>query len=433
MDKHKHETSAKGLWDVTGMVSLGVILVFYCYYLTGILHFETSQTKESSSGLSVVASYLSFATGFIFRPLGAIFFGALADTGGKKRALVKSFKMLGVVSLCMALLHESYMPEEIASVFVIAVRLLQGFATAGTITCAIAYIYDLAPSLEKGRFTSWLQMAAPAGYLVAMALVILFKLFVSAEDLAAWGWRVCFLLSGLIYPLAVYIDRKFPDAPLVYANETSLKTHLKNLLKDRTSLKKIFTFALSIAINVGVLAYFFNLYRLYFLGPLLKIPSDAIGFIVAISSLFLLPLYPLFGVISDKVGRAKMCLRGGLLGILVLFPYFYFMQKFAGTEGVGVNKGALIIVMILTGFIITLSYAPIVALVCDSVTARYRAVSFGVIYNIGFSFIPSLLQITGSYFYDRNASIYAGIYAALAVSAVASGISYLIRPKDTIA
>ncbi|WP_155723894.1 MFS transporter [Bdellovibrio bacteriovorus] len=433
MDKYKYETTVKGLWDVTGMVSLGVILVFYCYYLTGILHFETSQTKESSSGLSVVASYLSFATGFIFRPLGAIYFGALADTAGKKRALVKSFKMLGVVSLCMALLHESYMPANVVSVFVIIVRLLQGFATAGTVTCAIAYIYDLAPTLEKGRFTSWLQMAAPSGYLIAMAIVILFKLFVSAEDLGIWGWRVCFLLSGLIYPLAVYIDRKFPDVPLTYDRETSAISHLKNLLSDKSALKRIFTFALFIAINVGVLAYFFNLYRLYFLGPLLKVPSDAIGFIVAISSLFLLPLYPLFGVISDRVGRTKMCLAGAFLGIAVIFPYFYFMQKFAGVGGIGANKAALIIIMVLTGFVITLSYAPVVALVCDSVEPRYRAVSFGVIYNIGFSFIPSLLQIAGSYFYDKNASIYGGIYAALIVATLAGGISYLIRPKRTTA
>lgn len=414
------------------MVSLGVILVFYCYYLTGILYFESSQAKPSS-GLNVVASYLSFATGFIFRPLGAIYFGALSDTSGRKLALVKSFKMLGIVSLCMALLHESYMEPKVASVFVIIVRLLQGFATAGTVTCAVAYIYDLAPKLEKGRFTSWLQMAAPSGYLIAMAIVILFKLFVSAEDLGSWGWRVCFLLSGLIYPLAVYIDRKFPDVSLTYDRETSVITHLKKLLNDKSALKRIFTFALFIAISVGVLAYFFNLYRLYFLGPLLRVPSDAIGFIVAISSLFLLPLYPLYGVISDRVGRARMCLGGALIGLIVLFPYFFFMHKFAGTDGSGLNKAALISVMILTGFVITVSYAPVVALICDSVAPRYQAVSFGVIYNIGFSFIPSLLQIAGSYFYDKNASIYGGIYAALIVAILAAGISYLLRPKRTTA
>lgn len=425
---------ATGLWDIAGFVSFATLFVYYAYYLTGVFFLEISKAPEAStSDIGVVASAISFASGFLLRPIGGIYYGAISDTVGRKVAFVRSLKLLSIVSFCFVIIDTSILGTTVSVVAVTLMRLVQGFFMGGASTAGIIYLYDLSPENHKGKFTSLLQMSVPAGYVTCIALVLVAKLVFSVDDQGVWGWRFAYSLCAFLYPLAKYIERNLPEVnaqPNQKWNLPILKNHLHSFFGDNAMMKKVLFFPMLITISAGVLFFFYTIYRGYFLGPVLKISTDDTSFILGISSALVLPFFPIFGALSDRFGRLKFVYAGIFLGALFFIPFWKGLESAPMTagsiKGQYVNFIAFISVV---GILMTLAQANLAALLCDWMPDRFRGLGFGFIYNFGLILMGALLQNVATYYYETDGDLYRGLYITLGVVTVAGLVSLFAKKK----
>jgi MFS family permease len=191
----------------------GNALEFYDFVLYAYFAIYIGQAFFPIAGEfgSLLASVATFGVGFFTRPLGSVLIGAFADRAGRKPALILTVALITLGTLGIAA-TPSYATIGIAApIIVVVCRLLQGLALGGEVGPATALLLEMAPRDKRGYYTSW-QMASQG---LAVAVGGLFGVVVSAsmspQDLAAWGWRIPFLFSLVLVPIAIYIRRGLPE------------------------------------------------------------------------------------------------------------------------------------------------------------------------------------------------------------------------------
>ncbi|XGC80838.1 MFS transporter [Bdellovibrio bacteriovorus] len=420
-----------GLWDIAGFSCFATLISYYAYYVTGVYFLEISKGQFDTGDIGIIASSLSYAGGFILRPIGGMYYGALSDLRGKKLAFVRSLKFLAIVSFSFIFIDVDILGPKAAVTLVMSLRLIQGFFMGGASTLGLIYLYQLAPENEKGKFTSLLQMSAPAGYVSAIALILITRLVFPAQELGHWGWRIAYALCGFLYPIAVYVDNNFPDIKGHTVSEWNVNTfqsHLHGFFGDTPLMKKILGFPLLVTASAGVMFFFFIVFRGYFIGPVLKLNTDQSSFIIGISSLLALPFFPVFGWLSDIYGRLKFVFSGIILGALFFIPFF------KGLEFINLDKGRyveMISIIVIYGILLTLSQASLAALLCDLMPKKYIGLAFGFTYNFGLILLGAVLLTMTTSFFERTGDVYQGLYITLGVVVVCGVLAFFTRPTNT--
>lgn len=291
----------------------------FALYFAGSFFPNTDPVAQQLSAAAI------FAVGFIARPFGGLLFGHLADRHGRRKALTWSVLLMCFGSLLIAV-TPTYATIGVGAPVVLTIaRILQGISQGGEYGTSATYLSEIAHPDRRGFYSGVWYTTLIGGQVCAIGLLLLLqKVFLTAEQLRAWGWRIPFVIGAL---LAIYTFWMRRDM-----HESDHFIQASGLAKTKTGIRAAMrhwrTMLLVVGMTVGSTSafYTYTTYMQKFLTLSVGLTNDQTTVIVMISLLYALMLQPLFGALSDKVGRKPLLVGFGVLGTLFTYPLLATLQ-----------------------------------------------------------------------------------------------------------
>ncbi|MFF9123973.1 MFS transporter [Streptomyces sp. NPDC014889] len=310
-------------------------------YLAGTVATVFFPDQNRTTGL--LAVFGVFAVSFGIRPIGALVFGPLGDRIGRKRTLSLVIFMMSGATLTIGLLPGYASIGIAAPVLMLVLRLIQGFAAGGEFGSAASFLAESAPRRRRGFGVSWLEAGSLLGFLAGSFVFLLLSAGLDENQLTSWGWRIPFLVSAPLGVIGFVIRNKIEDTPeyrMLEASGSVPRSPVRELL--RTHKRQMLQAAgLMAAMHVpfyAVLTYLVT-YETDHLGH----SADSAALLSTVISLLGLVLVPLFGMLSDRVGRKPVFIGATATLLVVSTPAFLLMRTgLAGTWIAGLLLGVIL-------------------------------------------------------------------------------------------
>ena len=224
-----------GLRKVVAASMAGTIVEWYEFFLyatAATLVFNVIFFPPSDNPLdNIIKAFLTYAVGFIARPLGGIVFGHFGDKYGRKKLLQLAIILVGVSTFLMGCLPTFDQIGYAAPILLIVLRFFQGFAVGGEWGGAVLLVAEHSPDKQRGFWASWPQAAVPAGNLLATVVLLTLSRTLTEEQFLSWGWRIGFWLSVVIVAVGYYIRTKVTDAPIFIEAQKEVEAAKKTELR----------------------------------------------------------------------------------------------------------------------------------------------------------------------------------------------------------
>src|SRR5664279_2730266 len=317
--------------------SLGTVFEWYDFYIYGTLGAFLAKYFFSNvpPNVGFIFALLAFAAGFAVRPFGALFFGRLGDTIGRKNTFLLCMTLMGLGTFFIGVLPSYATWGVAAPVVLIALRLVQGLALGGEYGGAAIYVAEHSPPNKRGYYTSWIQTTATLGLFLALLLILGIRTTIGEEAFANWGWRIPFLVSALLLVVTIWRGMKLNEPPLfqkMLAEGKQSKRPLGEAFGEWGNLKIALAALFGATAGEAVVWYGGQFYALFFLTQTLKVPAINAWILIAISLAIGTPCFILFGWLSDKIGRKPIMLAGFALAVVTYFPIFHGITHFANPK-----------------------------------------------------------------------------------------------------
>lgn len=324
------EPSEKEIRLVIAASSAGTIFEWYDFFIYGTLAalIGAAFFPGGNETLQLLLVWAGFAVGFGFRPLGAILFGFLGDRLGRKYTFLVTVTLMGIATAGVGLVPNATSIGIVAPIIVIGLRILQGLALGGEYGGAAIYVAEHAPPAKRGFYTSFIQASVVGGFVLSIIVVIACRALIPADDFAAWGWRVPFLLSLALLAISLWMRLKLSESPVFQAMKSAGETSANPFVESLTypgNKRRIFVALFGVAGVLTVIWYTAFFYGLSFLRGPMRMNEELTEFIMLIAGLISMSFYILVGRWSDKVGRKKPIIVGAIATLVLLFPIFWGM------------------------------------------------------------------------------------------------------------
>jgi MFS family permease len=311
---------------VVAASSMGTAFEWYDFFLFGTLASTIARNfTAGSESAGFIFALGAFAAGFFVRPFGALFFGSMGDKLGRKRAFLVTISLMGASTVAIGLLPTVHQAGMLAPTLLVLTRLLQGFAMGGEYGGAAVYVAEHADASRRGFLTSWIQVTAAIGLVLALAAVLATRMLLGEEAFQSWGWRVPFLLSALLLALSLWIRLKLSESPVfqrMKAAQAVAQSPISEAFRGR-NLRRVLTALVCILLAQGAVWYTGHFYAQFFLERVLKVDGRTVNFLVMASVLLSAGGYVFFGWLSDRVGRKPVMLFGMILAAASYVPGFH--------------------------------------------------------------------------------------------------------------
>ncbi|MGH6950028.1 MAG: MFS transporter, partial [Vitreimonas sp.] len=327
-----HEVSPAKMRQVVAASAAGTVFEWYDFFVYGAL--ATVMTplfvKNLPDAQAFVFILLTFAVGFIVRPIGALVFGKIGDSTGRKGAFLITITIMGLATFAIGLLPTADQIGGWAAVLLLTCRVLQGFALGGEYGGAAIYVAEHAHPKKRGAATGWIQTAAAIGLVGALIVVLVTRFTLGEEALRAWGWRIPFLLSVALLAISVWIRLQLEESPafkkLQAEGKVSKKAYAESFF-DWRNLKIVLLALFGVMMAQGVVWYTASFYTQFYLERILKIDNQTVNVLMIATVALSAPLYVFFAWLSDKIGRKIIMLGGMLLMLALYFPGYAFITQ----------------------------------------------------------------------------------------------------------
>jgi metabolite-proton symporter len=366
--------------------------------------------------VALIASFSTFAVGFIARPIGAVIFGHFGDRAGRKAALVVALLTMGIATTLIGCLPSYAAAGILAPVLLIVLRFVQGLAIGGQWGGAMLLVTESAPAGKRGFYGSFAQAGVPVGVVLANLAFLISSRSTSAEQFAAWGWRLPFLLSIALVGLALFV--KFRIADSVAFRSARPTVQRSPIIEACRRHPRQIVLAAGTFIASNLIFYIMITFVLAYEGAAgLGLSRTAMLTAVLISMGVMLPSLFLFGALSDRFGRRRVYMAGTVLTGLWAFALFPLID----TGSLAWTAFALCV----GHFFGAMMYGPQAALFAElfDTNVRYSGASLG--YQSGAIFGGALAPIIATSLFARSHdSLGISVYIALActVSFVAAAM-----------
>ena len=307
---------------------------FFLYGAAAALIFPTVFFGEASPSTALILSFLTFAAGFIARPIGGIIFGHFGDRIGRKKTLVTALILMGVSSTLIGLLPTYAMIGVTAPILLTLLRFAQGIAIGGQWGGAMLLVTESAPSNERGYYGAFAQAGAPVGVILANLAFIITSASVSDESFLAWGWRIPFLASALLIAISMYIQLNLEDTKAFKELQAYKEGLQKDINKAQVPVEKSpiieairkypkrIILAAGAFLSVQVTFYILIAFMLVYGVSNTNLSRDDILAAILIASAIQVPVQFVFASYSDKHGRKGIFMLGAILTALWAFAIF---------------------------------------------------------------------------------------------------------------
>lgn len=360
---------------VSGMIGNG--LEWYDYALYGQMAWLLSKLffPEGDATVALLATYGVFAAGFIVRPLGAILFGWIGDTYGRKRAMVIAVLMMAVPTGCIGLLPTYSEIGILAPILLTIIRLLQGLSLGGEFAGSIVYIVEHAPQNKRGVSSTASLISLNAGFLCGVLAVQGFMSVLGEQAFAEWGWRIPFLLGIAIGFIGFYIRTHCTESPIYEqaSREGHLsKAPLREVLKNHPG-KVLQAFVIYMAVTMPF--YLTSIYFISFTHKQLGLSMQhALTFNIINIFLMMVAYWPA-AWLSDRYGRKRVMMTASIVILAIIYPLFLQFTPGADAFSVGASQAIF-------AFVLGFYLGPVAALLVEMFPTSVRFTGMAISYNL---------------------------------------------------
>ena len=393
---------------------------FFLYGAAAALIFPTAFFGEIPETTALILSLLTFAAGFIARPIGGIIFGHFGDRVGRKKTLIAALMLMGISSTLIGLLPTYAMIGVTAPILLTLLRFAQGLAIGGQWGGAMLLVTESAPSNQRGYYGAFAQAGAPIGVILANLALIVTSALVSEEFFNTWGWRIPFLASAVLILISMYIQLNLEDTKAFKALATNSDNSSNEKVKSSPVVEAIRRYPKRIMLAAGaflsvqVTFYILIAFMLAYGVSSANMERDDMLTAVLIGCAIMVPLQFMFSSYSDRNGRKGIFMLGAILSGIWAFAIFPLVDT---------GNFWLIVIALTFGLIfLAMMYGPQAAFFTElfSTEVRYSGATLGYQFGaiVGGAFAPTIAVKLWSDFDIFWVSVYIAFAAFLTLISV---------------
>ncbi|HEX6443757.1 MAG TPA: MFS transporter [Streptosporangiales bacterium] len=369
----------------------GAVMEWYDFFLFGTaaaLVFGKLFFPGDDPTVSTISAFATYGVGFFARPLGGVVFGHLGDRVGRKKTLIATLSIVGVCTFAIGLLPTHATAGVWAPVLLVLLRLGQGFGLGGEYGGAALMTVEHAPDERRGFWGSVPQAAASTGIMLGTGLFALVSLLPDAQ-LYAWGWRIPFLVSAVLLAVGLFIRFRIeetPDFERIRAEQKVARVPLLEVFRTQAGTVGL-TFgarlAETVSSNIG------NAFAISYISTSLLVAKSVPLNGMLVASALGIVATPLFGALSDRVGRRPVYLAGAAFVVLAAFPFFLLLNS---------RSTALILVALVAMYIFgpTLMFAGQATFFTEQYGTNVRYTGLSLAYQVS-AVIGGLMPVTAAW------------------------------------
>ncbi|MCY7260318.1 MULTISPECIES: MFS transporter [Pseudomonas] len=369
---------------------------FYIYATAAALVFGALFFPSDDKLFSTMAAFGTFAVGFFARPLGGIIFGHIGDRIGRKKSLVITLLMMGVVTVCIGLLPTYAQIGALAPVLLILLRIVQGIAVGGEWGGAVLMAGEHAPKGRRNFFASFAQLGSPAGLILSL-LAFSAVTRLPEDALMSWGWRLPFLASALLLLVGLAIRLGVNESPEFLA---SREQAAKSLRKEQAPVMQVLRTAwrpLLLCIGANTLGiagvYFTNTFMIAYTTQQLEIPRSLILECLFVVAIIQFCIQPLAAWTAEKIGATRFLCLVSVLAMASPYPMFVLVSS---------GQAPLMILGIALAVVCMASfYAVIAGYVSGMFETRVRYTAISLAYQVCGALAGGLTPLIGTWLAHR--------------------------------
>jgi MFS transporter, MHS family, alpha-ketoglutarate permease len=403
--------------------SIGNLVEWYDFYAytAFALYFANSFFPGNDPVVQQLNAALLFAIGFVMRPIGGWLFGHLADHHGRRHALMLSVFLMCFGSLVIAV-TPTYASIGVAAPVLLGVaRMIQGLSLGGEYGASATYLTEVADRKHRGFYVSFHYVTLIGGQLCAiLVLLVLQQLFLTGEQMRAWGWRIPFIIGAMLAITALMMRRNL--------HETEAFIEARTPQRRESSIRTLFKYPRQILLVIGLTAggttafYTYTTYMQKFLKLSLGLSDNQSTMVSAGSLIFAICLQPIYGALSDRIGRKPLLIWFGVMGTVFTVPLLHALQS--------TRTAGRAFVLIAAAWLIVAGYTSINAVVkAELFPTTVRATGVGLPFAITTSIFGGPAESIALWFKSIGHEAWFSYYlsSVIAISLIAS-----IAMRDTM-
>jgi MHS family dicarboxylic acid transporter PcaT-like MFS transporter/MHS family alpha-ketoglutarate permease-like MFS transporter len=368
--KTKH---SKHIMAIVG-ASSGNLVEWFDFYIYSFcaIYFAPSFFPSNNPTTQLLNTAGVFAAGFLMRPIGGWFFGRLADKRGRKTSMVTSVLMMCFGSLLIAVLPTYNSIGSLAPILLLLARLLQGLSVGGEYGTSATYMSEVAVKEHRGFYASFQYVTLIGGQLLAVLVLVILQSVLTNEQLYNWGWRVPFIIGALAAIVALFLRKTLKET----ASKSSMNIKDAGTISALMKHKYAFLTVISFTAGGSLVFYTYTTYMQKYLVNTVGLDAKTASVIMTSALLIFMLIQPLFGALSDRIGRRTSMIWFGFLSTLGTLPIMYSLTL--------VNNPYSAFALVLSALIMISFYTSISGLIkAEFFPAEVRALGVGLSYAIG--------------------------------------------------
>lgn len=420
----KEITTADRIKAIVGG-SIGNLVEWYDWYAYAAfaIYFSHAFFPSGDQTAQLLNTAGIFAVGFLMRPIGGWIFGTMADKIGRKKAMTLSVLLMSFGSLLIALTPTYETIGILAPALLLVARLLQGLSVGGEYGVSATYLSEMATSDRRGFYSSFQYVTLIGGQLTALGIqLILQKLILTEDQLHDWGWRIPFIIGAILSIIALYMRSSLHETEAFEKNkDTKTKKEKNGTIKELLKHPKALVTVVGLTLGGTLAFYTYTTYMQKFLVNTVLLTKEQSTLISFISLFIFACLQPVFGSLSDKIGRRPLLLGFGILGTVFTVPLLTGLSHATSMWGA--------FFYLITALIIVSGYTSINAVVkAELFPANIRALGVGLPYALTVAIFGGSAEYVALLFKQQGVESY---YYWYITACIAFSLVVYLFMKDT--
>ena len=401
--------------------SIGNLVEWYDWYAYSFfsIYFAPAFFPKADHTAQLLNTAGIFAVGFFMRPIGGWVFGSFADQYGRKKAMTVSVLIMSFGSLLIACSPTYQTIGLFAPALLFIARLIQGLSVGGEYGTSATYLSEMATKEKRGFYSSFQYVTLIGGQLIAVSLqLVLQNLILTEEEMKTWGWRIPFFIGAVLSVIAFYIRSTLDETT---SFEQVKRNTRKGTIKELLRYPKAIVTVIGLTLGGTIAFYTYSVYMQKFLVNTVHLTNKTATLVSFFSLLLFAGMQPVFGLLSDRIGRKPLLIAFGILGTISTVP---ILTVLSNTQSV---MNAFILVTI--GLLIVSGYTSINAVVkAELFPAEVRALGVGLPYALTTAIFGGTAEYFALWFKKIGHENYFYGYVSLCVFI---SLTVYVRMRDT--